>query len=98
MYIDNTKFVGRTLEDILPDLPKVAKGEHYFVGSKSAYFICFDKVDEFAEKAKQAEGQLIARAKHHKEKNERQLPLLKKPKRMPKETETVSPPKKTVRT
>jgi hypothetical protein len=87
MYIDNTKFVGRTLEDILPDLPKVAKGEHYFVGSKSAYFICFDKVDGFAEKAKQAEGQLIARAIHHKEKNERQLPLLRKPKRMPKETD-----------
>ena len=87
MYVDNTKFVGRTLEDILPDLPKVAKGEHYFVGSKSAYFICFDTVDEVAEKAKQAEGQLIARAKHHKEKNERQLPLLRKPKRMPKETE-----------
>ena len=86
MYVDNTKFVGRTLEDILPDLPKVAKGEHYFVGSKSAYFVCFDTVDEFAEKAKQAEGQLIARAKHHKEKNERQLPLLGKPKRMPKET------------
>lgn len=87
MYVDNTKFVGRTLEDILPDLPKVAKGEHYFVGSKSAYFICFDTVDEFAEKAKQAEGQLIARAIHHKEKNERQLPLLREPKRMPKETE-----------
>jgi hypothetical protein len=87
MYIDNTKFVGRTLEDILPDLPKVAKGEHYFVGSKSAYFICFDKVDGFAEKAKQAEGQLIARAIHHKEKNERQLSLLRKPKRMPKETD-----------
>lgn len=87
MYVDNTKFVGRTLEDILPDLPKVAKGEHYFVGSKSMYFVCFDKVDEVAEKAKQAEGQLIARAKHHKEKNERQLPLLRQPKRMPKETE-----------
>ena len=87
MYVDNAKFAGRTLEDILPDLPKVAKGEHYFVGSKSAYFICFDKVYKFAEKAKQAEGQLIARAIHHKEKNERQLPLLRKPKRMPKETD-----------
>lgn len=87
MYVDNTRYVGRTLEDILPDLPKVAKGEHYFVGSKSAYFVCFDKVDEVAVKAKQAEGQLLARAKHHKEKNERQLPLLRQPKRMPKETE-----------
>lgn len=87
MYIDNAKFVGRTLEDILPDLPKVAEGEHYFVGSKSAYFICFNTVDEVSEKAKQAEGQLIARAIHHKEKNERQLPLLREPKRMPKETE-----------
>lgn len=87
MYVDNTKYVGRTLEDILPDLPKVAKGEHYFVGSKSHHFVCFDKADEFPERAKQAEEQLIARAMHHKGKNERQLPLLQKPIRKPKEKE-----------
>ena len=84
MYVDNTKYVGRTLEDILPDLPKV---EHYFVGSKSTYFMLFDTVGEFPERAKQAEEQLIARAMYHKGKNECQLSLTKKPKRMPKETE-----------
>lgn len=79
MYIDNTKFVGRTLEDILPDLPKVAKGEHYFVGSKSSYFMCFKTVEEYEGIVDAISMGLLVRSKLMVEKAKVALAKVKRP-------------------
>ena len=85
MYVDNTKYVGRTLEDILPDLPKVAKGEHYFVGSKSGYFMCFKTVEEYEGIVDAISLGLLGRSKLMVEKAKDSLTKVKRPIRTPEE-------------
>lgn len=85
MYIDNTKFVGRTLEDILPDLPKVAEGEHYFVGSKSAYFMCFETVEGYEGIVDAISLGLLGRSKLMVEKAKVSLTKVQRPVRTPEE-------------
>ena len=85
MYADNTRFVGRTLEDILPDLPKVAKGEHYFVGSKTGYFMCFKTVEEYEGIADAISMGLLGRSKLMVEKAKVSLTKVRRPVRTPEE-------------
>jgi hypothetical protein len=87
MYIDNTKFVSRTLEDILPDLPKVAKGEHYFVGSKSSYFMCFKTVEEYEGIVDAINLGLLGRSKSIAERAKASLANVKRPVRTPGESD-----------
>jgi len=87
MYVDNTKFVGRTLEDILPDLPKVAKGEHYFVGSKSTYFMCFKTVEEYEGIVDAINLGLLGRSKLMVERAKESLARVKRPVRTPEESD-----------
>lgn len=81
MYIDNTQYVRRTLDDIIKDLPPIREGQHYFLGSKSNYFYAFT-LSDYEKGVDDTEKRLLDEARKLLAKNQRQLNALReKPQR-----------------
>lgn len=77
--IYNPDYVGRTLEDVIADLPAIGEGQLYFVGSQTGYFWLFATKDEFSQMVEKMERELIDHAKSVIDTHRRRLATYERP-------------------
>lgn len=87
-FIYNPDYVGRTLEEIIADLPVIGEGQHYFIGSQTCYFLIFRDKEKLPKIEKTIEKELIAKAESVVFAHKRRLLAYERPKRSKGEKES----------